>query len=69
MFGSGDKASGPSPVWGSASPLFLWLPFDVPEAVTDEKLGWAELTTHLEAETVEGDSQRLATLSDSPQEG
>lgn len=47
---------------GAQLPLFLWLPFDVPEAVTDEKLGWAELTTHLEAETVEGDSQRLAAL-------
>lgn len=53
-----------------AQPLpFLWLPFDVSEAVTDEKLGWAELTTHLEAETVEGNNQRLAALSDSPQEG
>lgn len=26
---------------GAQPPLFSWLPFDVPEAVTDEKLGWA----------------------------
>lgn len=48
----------------------LWLPFDIPETLTDEKLGWAEQTACLEAETIfEGDNQRLAALSDSPEEG
>lgn len=51
---------------GLGFPLSLWLPFDIPEVVTDEKQGQAELITHLELRLcLKGttrDSQHLLTL-------